>query len=62
MPRKRKLAERASDYVSRTMPCLTGLESWITAWAERAWIAGYRAGKSEGGQLRKQRERNGESC
>lgn len=41
--RKPTLRERAANYVSRTLPCL-GLEAYIWCWAERAWLAGYRAG------------------
>ena len=46
MPRKRKLAERARDYCSRTMVCRSA-EKWVYAWVERAWIAGFRAGSGE---------------
>lgn len=42
--KKRTLKQRASDYVSRTLPCID-LEPWVRGWAERAWLAGYAAGR-----------------
>ena len=46
--RKPTLKDRASNYCSRTCPVLTGMMSYVWAWAERCWMAGYKAGKADG--------------
>lgn len=42
--KKRTLKQRASAYVSRSHPCRAGMP-WIWDWVERAWLAGYAAGR-----------------
>ncbi len=42
--KKRTLKQRASAYVSWSHPCRAGMP-WIWDWVERAWLAGYAAGR-----------------